>query len=350
MTLGDLGASVIKVERPGSGDESRAWGPPFDSDGTSAYFLSVNRNKLDIALDLDDPADRTVLLGLIESADVVLENFRRGTLERRGIDVDALLQRYPGLVWCTISGFGPDSDRPGYDLVVQAECGWMAITGDPEGNPMKVGIALADVIAGKDAAVAILAALVARGDSESPMPAAARRLHIALAHAATASLINVAQNALLTGQEAVRWGNAHPNLVPYQPFRASDRNIVIAVGNDAQWQAACRALGLTSLGRAAELATNAGRVTHRGRVVTAVARQVATAPAAKWLGALAREGVPSGVVHTVTEALQAVPTSRRAGVAPQPPGTLRLPPPSLDEHGALIRSHGWAAFEHRTQS
>src|SRR3712207_1985174 len=160
MMLGDLGAEVLKVERPVGGDETRGWGPPFDARGQSAYFLSVNRNKYSVALDLDAPADQTLLRSLAREAHVVVDNFRPGTLERRGIDPARLLAEAPRLVWCSITGFGPRSDRPGYDFVVQAERGWMAITGEPSGEPMKVGVALADVIAGKDAAVAVLAALV----------------------------------------------------------------------------------------------------------------------------------------------------------------------------------------------
>ena len=166
MMLGDMGADVIKVERPGEGDETRGWGPPFDLEGQSAYFLAINRNKKSIAADLSDARDRAVVLGLISGADVVLDNFLSGSLERLGLDPRELLARNPDLIWCTISGFGPESTRPGYDFVVQAECGWMAITGEPDRAPMKVGVALADVIAGKDAAIAILGVVPeARGRS-----------------------------------------------------------------------------------------------------------------------------------------------------------------------------------------
>jgi crotonobetainyl-CoA:carnitine CoA-transferase CaiB-like acyl-CoA transferase len=167
MLLGDLGADVIKVERPGRGDDTREWGPPFDERGESAYYLSINRNKLSLAADLADDADRTLLLELIRGADVVVENFLPGALARLGIDAAAEMDRNPRLVWCGITGFGPDSTRPGYDFVVQAESGWMAITGEPDGPPMKSGVALADVVAGKDAAVAILAALLGRDQGAS---------------------------------------------------------------------------------------------------------------------------------------------------------------------------------------
>lgn len=343
MTLGDLGADIIKIERPGHGDETRAWGPPFDDRGESAYYLSVNRNKLSVGLDLDEPADVAVVLALLREADAVLDNFRPGTLERRGIDVAAILRDRPPLVWCTLTGFGPTSDRLGYDFVIQAESGWMSITGEPDGSPMKVGVALADVIAGKDAAIAVLAGLADRG---SERPASSRRVFVSLAASAVAALVNVAQNTLVGGRDAGRWGNAHPNLVPYQLFAASDRPIVIAVGNDGQWRSCMRALGLDGLASDDGLATNAGRLAHRNSVVDAIAARVATRPAAEWLEVLAAVGVPAGVVRSVREALADVDASALTGVAPSPPGTVRRPPPRLDEHGALVRRHGWDAFRY----
>src|SRR5205809_7651269 len=192
MTLADMGADVIKVERPGEGDETRGWGPPFDSDGQSAYFLAVNRNKKSIALDLSDPQDREVILDLIRTADVVLDNFLPGSLERLGFDPEKLLMEHASLIWCTISGFGRGSARPGYDFVIQAECGWMAITGESDGSPMKIGVALADVLGGKDAAIAILAAVVERAAGK--LTAKKRRINISLADSARAALVNVAQN------------------------------------------------------------------------------------------------------------------------------------------------------------
>lgn len=343
MTLGDLGADVLKVERTRSGDETRGWGPPFDSRGESAYFLSVNRNKLSIALDLALEADRAVLLALIAQSDAVFDNFRPGTLEKWRIDVSDLLARHPRLVWCTITGFGPTSGRPGYDFVIQAESGWMAITGEPTGEPMKVGVALADVIAGKDAAIGVLAALAGR---HTGGPAGGRRLFVSLAASATASLVNVAQNVLVTGRPARRWGNAHANLVPYQLFHAADRALVIAVGSDAQWRACAESLGLDALAADAQLATNAGRLAQRDRVVSAIAARVREAPAAHWLDALGRAGVPAGTVRSVEEALADVVASPLTGVAPAAPQAVRLPPPRIDEHGSLVRAHGWDAFRH----
>src|SRR6476646_2776288 len=170
MMLGDLGADVLKIERPDTGDDTRSWGPPFDDRGESAYYLSVNRNKKSAAMDLDSEADRALILELVRGADVVVDNFKPGTLERRGLDPATLLATHHNLIWCTITGFGENSPRVGYDLVVQAESGWMSITGDPAGDPMKIGVALADIIAGKDATIAILAGLVRRFTSHSPIP------------------------------------------------------------------------------------------------------------------------------------------------------------------------------------
>jgi crotonobetainyl-CoA:carnitine CoA-transferase CaiB-like acyl-CoA transferase len=341
MALGDLGAQVLKVERPGDGDETRGWGPPFDADGESAYFLSVNRNKLSVALDLDGDSDRGLLLDLAKDADVVVENFRPGTLERRGIDPGALLAASRRLVWCRLTGFGAESKRPGYDVVVQAESGWMAITGEPDGAPMKIGVALADVCAGKDATVAILACLASRlrlGPGE-------RMLTISLAHSATAALVNVAQNALVTGREPVRWGNAHPNLVPYQLFQAADRPLILAVGNDAQWLACCAAIERQDLAADPRFVRNAGRVEHRQELVRTLEETFSARPAAEWRERLERHGVPSGIVRRVSEALADVRADAKTGIAPLAPGSVRLPPPRLDQHGALVRELGWGAFD-----
>jgi glutaryl-CoA transferase len=339
MLLGDLGANVIKVERPGAGDDTRGWGPPFDSSGASAYYLSVNRNKKSIAADLASSHDRALVRRLIADADVVIDNFKRGMLERNGFDIAAILETRPTLVWCTITGFGPHSDRAGYDFVVQAEQGWMSITGEPEGAPMKVGVALADVVAGKDACIAILAALVARARTGR-----GRHVTVSLAGSASAALVNVAQNALVTGEEPRRWGNGHPNLVPYQLFEASDRALVIAVGNDAQWLACAAALGLDALAADARLRTNAGRVLDRARVIDAMIARIAEKPASYWIDRLDAAGVPCGVVRTVLESLRDIDCSVATGVAPSVPGRVRFPPPRLDEHGAEIRAHGWGAF------
>ena len=342
MVLGDMGADVIKVERPGQGDETRGWGPPFDPEGQSAYFLSINRNKKSIALDIGAAADRAVILDLMAGADVVLDNFLSGSLERLGFDPEELLERNPDLIWCTISGFGPEARRPGYDFVVQAECGWMAITGQPDGAPMKVGVALADVIAGKDAAIAILGVVAERATGKVPLEK--RRINISLADSARAALVNVAQNVLVSGNDAERWGNAHPNLVPYQLFEAADRPFVIAVGSDAQWKACANTLGLHDLAADDALRTNAGRLKNRERVVSKIVDRVKGMKAEHWLGRLGSAGVPCGLVRTVAEVLKDVDADARTGVRPSVPGSVRYPPPKLDEHGESIRTMGWRAF------
>ncbi len=339
MMLGDLGADVLKVERPGGGDETRGWGPPFNERGESGYFLSVNRNKKSLVADLDEPADIELLRSLAMEARVVVDNFRPGTLERRGLAPAELLAQHSRLIWCSITGFGPESSRPGYDFVVQAERGWMSITGEPGGAPMKVGVALADVLAGKDAAIAILAALAAER-----LPPDRRHIFISLADSAAAALINVAQNVLLTGSDAKRYGNAHPNLVPYQAFQAADRQVVVAVGSDAQWVACARALELHDLASDASLATNAGRIANRDRIVNRLGARLRELPAAIWMERLSAASVPAGLVLTVKEALADIDASPLHGLPPSVPGTVRLPPPTFGEHDAEIRSARWNAF------
>jgi crotonobetainyl-CoA:carnitine CoA-transferase CaiB-like acyl-CoA transferase len=341
MRLGDLGAEVLKVERPGAGDESRAWGPPFDARGESAYFLCCNRNKLSVAADLSNAADRAVILRLLGEADVVVDNFLPGALAKWDLDPAALLAAHPRLIWCTITGFGPDSGRPGYDYVVQAESGWMSVTGEPDGEPMRAGMALADVLTGKDALIAItvaLAGLRAGLDVD-------RRLFVSLIHTATEALINVAQNTLVSGADPVRMGGAHPNLVPYQLFTAADGPLVLAVGNDGQYAAAADVLGGGTL-LDPEFATNAGRVRARARLVPRIAGRIATRSVAAWLSDFGRAGVPAGAVRSVKQALADVVASPLTGIAPLAPGRIRRPPPRLDEHGSLVREHGWAAFAH----
>lgn len=339
MLLGDLGADVIKVERPGTGDESRTWGPPFDAEGRSAYYLSINRNKLGLAADLDRADDRGQVERLIKEADVVVDNFRPGVLDRRGFGPEDWCAKRPELVWCTVTGFGIGSDRPGYDFVAQAEAGWMAITGESAGDPMKVGVALADVLAGKDAAISILAALVERSRTGH-----GARIAISLMDSARAALVNVAQNSLVTGRDAKRWGNAHPNLVPYQLFLAADRHIVVAVGSDAQWVACARALELDALADDPALSSNAGRLAHRETIVSRFSEQIATRTADYWGDRLRAAEVPSGVVRTVLEVVRDAGASALNGVAPSVPGHIRFSPPGLGEHTGLIRRHGWGVF------
>ena len=341
MMLGDLGANVIKAERPGTGDDTRGWGPPFDARGRSAYYLSINRNKLSVAADINSRTDRDLILELASAADVVVDNYRPPTLESRGIDPQKFVDEHPRLVWCTISGFGAGNPRPGYDFVAQAECGWMAITGAVDGQPTKVGVALADVVAGKDATIAILAALAGRESGR----AIARRLVVSLADSARACLINVAQNALVSGQEPRRYGNAHANIVPYQAFDAADRPIVIAVGSDAQWKACVLAIGLEDLAEDPALATNTGRLAARDRVVSRMQSVLRTRPASEWAAKLGAAEVPSGMVQTVLETLKETESSAVMGLPSSVGGVARREPPLLDEHGAQIRRSGWAVFD-----
>jgi crotonobetainyl-CoA:carnitine CoA-transferase CaiB-like acyl-CoA transferase len=337
MTLGDLGANVIKVERPGTGDDTRGWGPPFDARGESAYFLSANRNKRSVIADLDKAADQALIRSLIETADVVVENFPAGSLYRKSIDADSLLRKNSALIWCSIRGYPDDHARPGYDFAVQAEAGWMSVTGEPEGQPLKTAVALIDLLTGRDAAIAVLAALLGRrGQSAEP-----RHLVITLHQSAMAGLVNVAQNALVSGQSAQRWGNAHANLVPYQLFETADRPLVIAVGNDAQWQALTSVLGDPGLGSDPDLRTNAGRVTNRARCVAAVALRLQARTAADWRQRCEAVGVPVGEVRTVLEALADTGASALTGVPSSVGGQVFRPPPILGEHTDDIRQHGW---------
>ncbi|MEO7083049.1 MAG: CoA transferase [Gemmatimonadaceae bacterium] len=345
MLLGDLGADVIKVERPGAGDDTRGWGPPFDAEGRSAYYLSVNRNKLGLAANLDSETDRAVIGRLMAEADVVVDNFLPGMLKRRGFSVEDWLARRPELIWCTITGFGPAIDRPGYDFVAQAESGWMAITGEPDGDPMKTGVAFADLFAGKDAAIAILAAVVKKARTGE-----GSRIVISLLDSARAMLVNVGQNAMISGKEARRWGNAHPNLVPYQMFRAADAPIVVAVGSNAQWAPCARAVGLDELANNPVLATNAGRIANREFIIAEFARRIATKPAAFWRAKLDEAGVPSGVVLSVLEALRGTSASALTGMPSSVGGSVRFPPPAIDEHGDEIRRRGWGVFHRENLS
>lgn len=368
MILGDLGAEVIKVERPGTGDDTRQWGPPWASgpEGReSAYYLCTNRNKRSVALDLKDPAGQALVRRLAGEADVLVENFAPGTLERFGLGYEALAAENPALVLCSITGYGsdgPDAGRPGYDFAVQARSGLMSVTGEADGRPMKVGVALVDVLTGQNAAVGILAAL-----RERDLTGRGQRVEVALMDSAVAALVNVAEAALVTGREAARYGNAHPTIVPYQAFDAADRMIAVAVGNDAQWRRLCEALGAPALAEDARLATNPGRVAHRDEVVAALAERFRALAAAEWLERLDAAGVPCAPVQSVAEALEDPALRGRGGVwrvdgpsfgsaevvAPpvrlsRTPATLRRPPPSLGEHTAEVEREGWGGADRGT--
>ena len=338
MLLSDLGADVVKVERPGEGDETRAWGPPT-AGGESAYFLAVNRGKRSVALDLARVEGQEVAQRLARSADVVVENFRPGTAERLGVGYEQLTRENSGLVYCSIAGFGSERGslgRPGYDFVVQAESGLMAITGEPEGEPLKVGVAVVDVLAGYAAATAILAALLARGQTGR-----GERIEISLLDTALSALVNVAESALLTGAEPSRLGNAHPNIVPYQTFAAADGAVAVAAANDGLYQRLCGAIERPDLAADERFQTNPGRVEHRDELVAELTKVFAGRTADEWIGRLDAAGVPAGKVRGVGEALAEAeivtvehPTIGRLPLVASPLGPRAdpLPPPLLGQH------------------
>lgn len=317
MVLADLGADVVKIERPGAGDETRGWGPPY-AGGESAYYLSTNRGKRSCAIDLSTDEGRRLAFELCARADVVIENFKLGTAERMGLDRDSVAERNPRVVYCSITGFGSGREprgRPGYDFVAQAESGLMSITGEPDGEPMKVGVAMVDVLTGLHAAVAILAALH-RGEGE--------RIEVSLLDSGLASLVNVASNVLVSGEEPRRHGNAHPNIVPYQSFRAADAWIAIAAPNDGLYGRLCQVLEAPELAEDERFATNRSRVEHREQLIPLIEERLGAKPADDWLSALETAGVPSGKIRTVPDAIAA---AAAAGV----PATTRVPHPTAGE-------------------
>lgn len=347
--LGDLGAEVWKVEKPGEGDETRAWGPPF-VDGLSAYFLSVNRNKRSAALDFGDAPSAAAIRRAAASADVVVENYLPGTLAKYGLDPATLRAENPDLVVCSITGFGQDGPYamlPGYDAMMQGFVGLQSVTGEPDRPPVKVGVALVDVLTGVHAASAILAALVGRLRG-----AGGAWLDVPLLEVGLASLVNVAQSALVTGKPARRHGTGHPTIVPYQTFETADGSVVVAVGNDEQWRRLCSALAAADLAADERFATNPGRVTHRDVLVPALAARFAASGRDAMLARLAAARVPAGAVRNVDEvvkdpALAARDMLRSTSIGGadvpllalpwkteglRPP--LVLPPPRLGEHTA----------------
>jgi crotonobetainyl-CoA:carnitine CoA-transferase CaiB-like acyl-CoA transferase len=343
MMLADLGADVVKVERPGEGDETRAWGPPY-AGGEAAYFLAVNRSKRSIAVDLKAPEGRAIVLDLCARADVVLENFRPGTAARLGLDAASAQARNPRAVYCSISGFGSSRtpDRAGYDFTVQAESGLMAITGDLDGPPAKAGVAIVDVLTGLHAAVAIVAALRKRDAT-----GAGDRIEVSLLDSAFSALVNVAQNALVTGEEPARFGNAHPSIVPYQPFRTTDGWIAVAAANDGLYARLCDVIGRPELANDERFATNAARVRNRAELLPLLEESFATRRADDWAAALDAAGVPAGKIRGVLEALRAAapatthvahPTAGELELVASP---FALDPPSLPEATAppLLGEH-----------
>ena len=328
MVLADLGADVIKVERPEGGDETRSWGPPF-AGGEAAYYLSVNRGKRSCALDLSQEEGRALALELCARAEVVIENFKVGGADRLGVGYEQVRERNPSVVYCSITGFGSERrppGRPGYDFVAQAESGLMSITGPEDGPPYKVGVALVDVLAGLHAATAVLAAL--HGGEGA-------RIEVPLLDSGLAGLVNVAQNALVTGREPERHGNAHPNIVPYQDFETSSGRIAVAAANDGLFRALCAEMGLDALGSDERFATNAARVEHRRELVPLLEERFRERPAEDWLAALDAAGVPAGKVRSVPDALTAAEAAGR-------PATVTVEHPTAGQLD-LLASPIWGA-------
>jgi crotonobetainyl-CoA:carnitine CoA-transferase CaiB-like acyl-CoA transferase len=359
MMLGDLGADVVKVERPGEGDGSRRWGPPFEG-GESAYFMQVNRNKRSIAVDLRDSAGQEVARRLAARADIVLENFLPGATARFGLDWDTVHALNPRAVYCTISGYptdGSDAGKPGYDFLMQGVGGIMSITGEPDGEPMKVAVAISDIVAGLFAGSAVLAALVERDRT-----GLGRKVEVSLLDAQVAWLANRAGDWLISGIEPTRLGNAHPSIVPYETFHASDGFVNLAVGTDEQFQRFCREAGRDDLADDHRYRTNAGRVEHRDELVPELRRLLASRPVADWTALLERAHVPGGPVLSIPETFAGParhmvervehPAAGDIGLVRSPirlsegrPGT-RIAPPRLGEHGREVLAElGYAEAE-----
>jgi crotonobetainyl-CoA:carnitine CoA-transferase CaiB-like acyl-CoA transferase len=295
MLLADLGATVTKVESP-SGDDTRQWGPPFDAAGEATYFQAVNRNKDNIVLDLRDPHDVARARELASEADVLVENFRPGVMERFGLGYEDLRPHNPGLIYCSITGFGrgPGAALPGYDLLIQAVGGLMSITGAPDGEPQKVGVALVDVLAGLYATVGILAALEHRHRTGE-----GQRIEVELLSALLASLVNQASAYTIAGVIPRRMGNAHPSIAPYELFRCEGGDVVLAVGTDRQFVSVCEVLGDPELGDDARFRTNAARVEHRRELRDELERRLAARRPEEWARELTAVGVPASVVNDI---------------------------------------------------
>jgi len=334
MLLADLGADVVKLEPPG-GDESRGWGPPYwgdPADRVSAYFASVNRNKRSIVVDLRTDAGRDLLDLLASRSDLLVHNARPSSADRLGLGADRLAERHPDLVVAAVGGFavaGAIAERPAYDLLAQAVTGLMAITGEPSGPPMKVGVALLDLLAGLELAVGALAALLATerrgrrlGQGSQLDEGHGSRIDVALVEAGVASLINVLANLVASGEEPRRYGNAHPNIVPYEMFATADGHVAVAVGNDAQFG---RLMSALSIGTEERFATNAGRLRHRNELIAILAAVIAKRPRDALVAALLDADVPAGPVNSVSEAL-AMMEVLNGGEWLQDAGTTRIAP------------------------
>ena len=360
MMLADMGARVIKVEQRGRGDDTRGWGPPFQN-GESAYFLSINRNKESVTLDFKQPEGRAVLDALIARADVLVENFRPGTLPRQGLGYADLSETHPGLVYCSISGFGqtgPRRSEPGYDAVMQGEGGLMSITGPADGTPYRLGVAIADIVSGMFAAYGVALGLLVRERTGR-----GQFIDIGMLDSVAAVLTYQAGICFATGQAPPRLGNQHPTIVPYETFTASDGDMVIAVGNDSLFRKFCAVLELPAMAEDDRFTTNESRIEHQETLRPLIGDQLRTRPRDQWLSALKQAGVPCGAVRDLAQVLADPQLAARMMVLPMThptagpiqvlgvpiklgdtPGSVRTPPPVLGQHThAVLAELGYDA-------
>lgn len=328
QVMADLGADVIKIERPGSGDDTRAWGPPWVSDPQwgevpqSAYFVSANRNKRSVAIDLTDPEGQRIVAALAGKCDVLIENFKVGGLRAYGLDYQTLSRQHPGLVYCSITGFGqsgPYASRPGYDFLIQGMGGLMSITGRREGEagagPLKVGVALTDILTGLYATVGIQAALAHRDRTGE-----GQHVDVSLLDVQVACLANQAMNFLASGVQPQRLGNAHPNIVPYQDFATQDGHIIVTVGNDGQFRRLCEVLGMAAWADDPRFATNTARLASRDELIPLISAQIRKLPSAHWLQALEAQSVPCGPINGLAEVFSDPHVLHRGMKIPLPGG------------------------------
>jgi crotonobetainyl-CoA:carnitine CoA-transferase CaiB-like acyl-CoA transferase len=350
MLLADMGADVVKVEGP-AGDDTRSWMPPL-RDGVSTYYLGINRGKRSIALDLRDPADAELGRELARRADVLIENFKPGGLDKYGLDYDSVRDANPGLVYTSITGFGTGAGRnvPGYDLMVQAMSGLMSLTGDPEGPPYRAGISVFDVMAGNHAVIGILAALRHRDSSGQ-----GQRVEVNLLSSALTGLVNHSSAFAAGGVVPFRMGNAHPSVFPYEPLPTKDNDLIVAAANDSQFRKLCEVLGIPEVADDPRFARNADRTENRAELRPILTEQLVERGAVEWFDLLVEAGVPSGPINTIDggfamaerfeldpivevgEGDRAMPTTRHPIRFSRTPVSYSLPPPELDEHGVELR-------------
>ena len=355
MLMADLGANVIKVESPG-GDDTRSWMPPLTEDGVSTYFLSINRNKRSVALDLKDDGDRVLAQELARRADVFVQNFKPGGLARFGLDYDSVSAVNPSVIYASISGFGSGGGQnlPGYDLMVQAMSGLMSLTGDPDGPPFRAGISAFDVIAGLHTTIAVLAALNHRNATGE-----GQHLDASLMASAMSGMVNQTSAYVAGGVVPFRMGNSHPSLFPYEPLPTGDGELIVTAGNDAQFRKLCEVIGSPELASDPRFSTNPGRTANRAELRPLLAEKLAVKSAGEWFDQLIAVGVPCGPINTVDKGIafaekiglepvvtagtgdRARPTVRHPVTFSKTPASYPLAPPELNEHGDEIRA--WLA-------